>query len=255
MSKTNTQLAKYGVNPFQRVEINISNVNRSTPEFFAQLEGEELIVERCDYPVILSLVNPSTSVEQAYVLRDGMRIRASFKGIYIAHPLLPQFADRQPARLSLIVSKNDAATDNSYANPVSRFPAMYNVSSNAVSCNIRLYVPPGCRQIKKLKVFFGTYTTITVLPSWQFLAPELSDNVERRYSTVLGNVVHPVSKVTYVNGAFCEGYMEIEPTIIANTLIAKDDDIVIPIAATALEILLTGTGLNMPFPTVNAVFE
>jgi hypothetical protein len=171
--KGNVDTSQFGVNPFQRVEIIIgagSNApDRTTPEFFPQLEGSGFWVERADYPVLCSIVSPATNVDQSFVLRDGDKFMAPFKGLYISHPLLNLLLPNSaPIKLSLILFKGGSTFENSYANPVSRSNLASRVLTNTTTSQSRaVFVPPGVRYLDKLRSIILN-TTVDAPPTASF---------------------------------------------------------------------------------------
>jgi hypothetical protein len=167
--KDNVDTSQFSVNPFQRVEIIIGSgsssaaLDRTVPEFFPQLEGTGFLVEQADYPVLCSLVVPSSSVGTALILRQGDIVEASFKGLYISHPrLLGALPENRPYKLSLILFKNGTKYYNQLSDPqVAYGISIRTVSLTATLNDTRIYVPPGVRALTGLQFSIRGAASVT----------------------------------------------------------------------------------------------
>lgn len=160
MYKSDTQSsAQFAINPFQRVEIPLcykslsatNGVDRSSGEFFPSMEGTSIYIERCDYPVLISLVSPAGGLQQSFVARDGLRIDGNFKGLYLRHPRVNFY--QGAASLSLIVSKgNGASVDNGFQNPCGIYNLPGRTIVNTDTLITREYLlPEGMRFLSALQ--------------------------------------------------------------------------------------------------------
>lgn len=237
--------ARYSLNPFQRVEIDIGGINRLAGEVLPQIEGTGFIVERADWPVIISLVAPANVIQQAYPAKNGLIVKAPFKSLCITHPLLTPQAG-QTIRVSLIVFRGEHEMGNEFVDPCFNLPpSILQLVNTAVTQNYSILIPPGCKYLRKLGVNL-VFTTITAA-QW---------TVNNPLSAALGSVIvtDPVTNLTYgTTGNSLQGVFEAKPTGIATTAKLEARDILIPSQASSISIVVLGTGLVAPI-SFEAVF-
>lgn len=159
VSRGNVNTSQFGVTPFQRVEIIIGgnagvSVDRTTPEFFPQIEGDGFYVEQCDFPVTVSLVDPSISLGRGLTLRDGVSVNSPFKGLYLSHANFSSGSNAQTYTLTLIVFKNGSKFSNDLNSSITRVNSSYRVMAGGTATiqQVAVYIPPGARVCKYLQV-------------------------------------------------------------------------------------------------------
>jgi hypothetical protein len=159
--------ARYGLVPWSRVEIIIGGVAGSSPDrsqgvVIPEIEGEGLIVERADWPVLLAPVVGQGNTDVSLVAaRDGLEFDSPFKGLLVAHPILTTLFAPQTMKLSLIVFRVKGALRNQLAEPFCRAQLQYRAITNtAVNQAIGIFIPPGVRQLDELQIGFA-FTTMT----------------------------------------------------------------------------------------------
>lgn len=191
----NSQVSQvYGVQPFQKQTIQLGAVDRSSGELFPQYEGDYIFVHRCDFPVLLHLINQENLVGQSFMLHPGDCIRATFKGISIAHPFLTVGIGSQ--KLEFTIGKGCAHFVNNAENPYpSLYPPTAIVSDTALAGSFDVYLPPGARYIERLVSRIATATTLTSA-SWQLFD---------RFAVAIGGPIiagYPVQSVAGGNADF-----------------------------------------------------
>lgn len=229
-----TQSAQqFGVDPFQRVEIPLFNIDRSQAAPFPQYEGDYIYVERCDYPVLLKLVVPGTNFYQTHVLRDGMTIAAPFKGFFLAHPVI-----NQPMNLSLMIGKGPRTLiTNQLDMPCTRAPLSTRVITNtAVSQIWGIFLPPGMRSIARLNLGIGA-TTVTQA-TLSFL-----DKLGAVVTPATG-MVNPDNQQTY-STAISMGFNAVA-TVQGGIGIIDWGRVPIPTWCAEIQMIIAGTGLTAP---------
>ena len=150
----NSQAAqRYAVAPFQKVAVQL-RANRVNGEFFSSLEGENLYVEQTDWPVQIALINQATGKLATFIARNGLDIRAPFKGIWISHPDFTGTPGSQPIRTQLILAKNqERHYANEAAQPVTCSPCSVRYNSQlATQLNVDIAVPQGARYLSELRI-------------------------------------------------------------------------------------------------------
>ena len=229
--------ARFNVNPYQRFEFIISGIDRTTPELFPALEGDELYCERADYPVLLTLVTGAQGVQQSFVFKTGTTLRAPFKGVWISHPLMGTLA--LPHLCSFIVSKNGAHYENQLGD--GRAPmitATGLVTNTAVLQKTGIYIPPGARYIRT-GYMIVTAATIT--------------SARGQFIDAQGNVISGASNISQVIAGVTVSYaiggpygpvLQCAPIAPAATLFkCSMNDVHIPTRAVELDLSIVGTGL------------
>jgi len=240
--------SRYGINPFQRIELNIGGVDRTNAEFFPTFEGEELYVERCDFPVLFTLVGPSSGVATSFVAATGKRLRAPFKGIYIAHPLLsPTFAGK--FSISLIISKHAAGYDNSLGDQsLAMLPAFRMTVNTGATQNMAVYVPPGARRIRS----FQNVVTATGLTQ-AFLNLVDQDGVTVQ-NIVSISQLQAGAVVAYNQAAAASYALKTTAMVIASQVLIEAYDIMLPSNTRELLIGISGTTVSGLGQACNLVF-
>jgi hypothetical protein len=165
--------ARYGIVPWIRVEIVIGAFpaatapDRSAGIVIPEIEGEGMVVERTDWPVLLAPVVAQGNTDVSLVAaRDGLEFDSPFKGLLLAHPQLIAGAATAPLKLSLIVYKTKGALRNQLAVPISRTPLQVRTATNTgVAQSYAIFVPPGVRRLEFLRIGNFIFTTITQLAS------------------------------------------------------------------------------------------
>ena len=235
--------SRYGVNPFQRVEIQLAAIDRTNPELFPSLEGDEIYCERADFPFLMSLVSPSSGVQQSFVFRTGLRIKGTFKGLYVSHPLFTTTSQFKPLA-SLIISKGvSTSTDNSLGDSALPIIVPFRIITNsAVAQTIGIYLPAGARRVKKLS-FQIAATTVNIPASLtQFVD---LNNVALTGPAGLITPGSPAVIFSYPTGNASGGPFKITAQgAAAGTFIFEIYDIPVPTTAAEFVANVTGTGLS-----------
>ena len=148
---------QFNVAPFQRVEINIGNIDRSQGVVIPELEGYGFYVERSDYPVFLNVVNQTPLLQASIIARDGVECDTPFKGLILTHPLI-----NTTMVLSIIIFKTPCARyTNQLGNAISRLLLSTRIIGNTLTQQLLgIYVPPGVRFLSGVQVSV-TGTTAT----------------------------------------------------------------------------------------------
>lgn len=226
------QAAQFGINPFQRIEIAVGNIDRSAGVLIPEPQGVGFYVERADYPVIVSLVNPATDARQSFVVRDGLQITAQFKGLYLTHPFM-----NAPAYLSIITFATcDALASNGLATPSTRFPLAYFVTGAGAFQIMSIFVPPGVRALNNLCI-----ANIGSAPTACTAAPIDSS----------GTIVFPPTNIAQIVAGFVVTYnggnspiQSVVPQVLGPNIISKFDKIVLPSRTVQVNVTLTGTAVT-----------
>lgn len=250
MSLFNTQnAAQFAFNPLQKQIVSLYNVDRTQGLPVPECEGNYLYVDQADYPVIISFVNAATNVFQSYVARNGLMVKAPFKGIFLTHPLLnPGSGNVQQPKLILITGKNDATIENDLAAPFASMPTSARTLGNtALSQIFAVYMPPGTRRIEKLEFNFAG-TTITAA---QY---QLTNNGNN--SSGYGGILDQYGN-SYAASVPLAGNLAIVniATAPVQTWQMKGGEIMVPSYCDGIQITLTGTGLTAAGATYEATFS
>jgi hypothetical protein len=247
MSVNNQMAAVHGLNPFQRVEIVIGvdgsvTLDRSSGEYFGQYEGSSIYVERADWPVQFLMNSQYGGLEQAILLRDGLKLTADFKGFTLSHPPL-----NRNAKISLMIGKNGADYDNSLDTPVTRLLIPFRIAQNiGTFADIRAYIFPGVRSIRNLQASCASATPLTA-NSCYVVFYDKNNAVITATTNITQNIGGTL--VTY-NGASVNG---IQGTTIvgANNQTVNFPVIFIPTNAVEMSVSLNGTAIVTPSITGN----
>lgn len=237
------QTSKYGVNPLQKVVINIKAIDRTQPEYFPQYEGDTICVDHADYPVLISLINPSGIIQQAKPLRAGDVIKGPFKGFYISHPLLSFPGLLQTSRVFLTLGKGGAEVDNNLSQPTfGEAPCSILSTVAAGSISDVIFIPPGARFIRDLVSTFHA-TTVTQA-DWSVRS---DGNAELVFAPQVGTFVTP----NLLAGTF--------PTVaqpISGIFVCRDGLIALPASAVSVTLTMQGTVMSRSGnDSVRCVFE
>lgn len=242
---TSTQYnAQFNVDNFQRIEVDLSSSasDQNGGFFVAQVEGDYLFVERCDYPVLISLTSQKNVIGQCEVAKEGDQFKTAFKGVTITYPRVGALGGTSPAKLVFIVGKNCADYTNTLATVQTRFGASSRaVSNTALLQTVSLHVPPGMRRVATLECSITAYTTLTASPLWAFFRRDGSGTCTN--SSVSNS---PQSPAAIYNGQNHSGLMALLSVGAANSGLWQINNLVIPDDAAELQVSFAGTGLVAP---------
>lgn len=234
---TTQSAARYNVAPFQKVTINLQNVDRSNGQLFPEYEGDYFIVDACDYPVLISFVHAATNVQSALWAYPGMEITGPFKGIWLTHPLL---SGAQQCQISFVLGKGAGQKHNNLGNPfASLYPPYLITTDTAVAGALNFHVPPGARYINRLD-FFGVSTTLTAA------------NYNQLNAT--GGVCTGPLIPGFTSTSAGTGVMTLGPGT-ATSKSAFDVDIPLISNCASIQINTVGTGLSLAGARVKASFQ
>lgn len=143
--------SRYTLPPFQRTMIQLVG-DRSRGQPFDSVEGEFLYVDKCDFPCSISLVTPDGVAD--YMVREGLEIRAPFRGLILFHGAIEPTVLVQIPKLVFYTSKLANFT-NTLNEPVIRGTIPYRraeVNGVGGSRTDFFPVPPGARFIERLTI-------------------------------------------------------------------------------------------------------
>ena len=243
-SPSNSQESqRYGVSPFQKVTIDIKTQDWSKGQLFPQFEGESLYVEQCDYPVAISLINPSGgNIRQTFLLRNGMHIRGSFKGLIFYHPALTFPAGSGPCEVRLVLGKdapdnyNNQDSDPTWGRSASILDTVLGAGTSYVKS---IFVPAGAKLIKDLRISF--YATTVTVAYW--------DSISRIDAAALAGIAPTVVEkgVTFNTPNAMSGMFKLSNPVTGagGQWIAEDSDIPIPSDCSYIRAFIQGTGITI----------
>lgn len=234
----NSQNAQqFAINPFQRVEIDLVNtpgIDSLQGVQFPQLEGNSLYVERCDWPLLLTVIDKVTGIELSFVMRTGLRIRSPFKSATIRAQW--SVAPAYRALASLIVGKGCADYANELGNSVvqSNFP-FRTLTSTGIALDIAIYLPPGLRYLYQFH--FGMNATTITDGALFFVDPFGNTIRSPQASQVIAGVAQ-----AYGVSPVQRRFLATQAVVAGARFVANEQNIPIPSGAAEMRVVLNGTG-------------
>jgi hypothetical protein len=150
---------RYGVVPYQRVDIILDDVDRTQGQTFPQFEGSGFYVLSTDFPFLISVVDRATNKESTLLAVPGLEFSGEVKSFTITHPLLSNASFTN--RASFLLLKGEARYTNSLHSPYPSFAAPYSLNTNTAGNQVTdVYLPPNARLIAELKYALAA-TTVT----------------------------------------------------------------------------------------------
>jgi hypothetical protein len=231
----NTQAAqRFAVNPVQVVTLDLSRDDYSNGKFLSSIEGDFLIVESCDWPALICVIDQTNGVEKSIIARPGQTLEAPFKGITVLAPVMTPTGVPNVVNLRINVCKMGANINNESAFPSANvLSPMASLINTALNQQIQIPVPPATRYVNSMQVN-GLGTTITSATISFFR----SAVAQAQGATMVGYALASQSRFV-LNTRIAGGFF-----------VAEGVNIQVPSASLFAVIDIVGTGLAAPGATL-----
>jgi len=155
---------QFGAAPFSSAYISIGGINRADGEAFPQYSGDFLIIDRADYPVVISFVDAQTNERLAQVAYPGFEYRAPFRNLTVSHPLIDNSSGVVDIVLAFTYGRGGSKTSSRSEVSMPTMGAAKLAASTGLAASIVAKIPPGAQLLKfACYSFFATTVTSAVL--------------------------------------------------------------------------------------------
>lgn len=229
------------------------------PIRISSIIGQGFYVDRCDLPCTITANGKDAPIQ--FQARNGMVFEGSFKGLSISAPACTQSTQNSAAMLVLVVFKGAARINpQNVSEYLTLSQGSYTVTQNIgtqITCLV--YVPPGARELTKLKFYLEGTTIVGAYAQMVYLEnPTGSLNI----ASLLG-VIDSRNLVNYSgnhNASIMSRTTAVAPLFGGAAAAQIEFDAPVPIwdKVNALACFITGTGLLSPNSsqfTVAALFK
>lgn len=229
---TTQNAAMLAASPFQKVAINLI-ADRSQGEYFSQFEGDSIYFDNVDAPFLVSFVTPQTNIVQTFVAREGLQVKAAFKGLFITHPNYTSPGLVQSFKATMTIGKGSADLSNNLNQPTwGSPPSMLVGTDTALTYSGAIAIPPGARVIRHLEMSL-VFATVTSIP-WTV------------GSDAPAELCNGITQPAFTTPNFLQGSFNTSIPI-ANLMKFSIDNIALPQSARQLNFSIIGTGLAHAF--------
>jgi hypothetical protein len=155
--------SRYTIPPLQRNEIFLEG-DRNRGEFFPSIEGEFIYIDRCDLACTISLVTTSGVFD--FMARDGLSVRAPFRGLILNHYTYSTVNGAKPSLV--FYTAKEGVIDCALNEPIIHLPpAVRNDVVDGEGGSIRYFipVPRGARVLKSLRINEGVFVADDLIPA------------------------------------------------------------------------------------------
>ncbi len=241
--RSSQDAAQFGFVAARKFVLRLDGVDRNNGEFISALEGDGLYVERTDYPFMLTYISSGSGEETNFIAKNGAYIPGPFKGMVVSHPLIQSPPNPiQGLSASLLLSRGQNSFDNQFSHPYSSGDASINVVTlTALQWDINVYVPPGSKYLKKLRVDIGANGAGIITANWLFLS--YGKNGGLPFGVTTPKITLAPNGRTYPSANYGRYYFEESPGGSYGGIVLKDGDLPVPSSANEIAINISGSAL------------